>query len=353
MPIQSNLNATTLTTGVLSVEWNPNSPEGARLTIRVGQDIIWESVPKEAFLCTTQGHSNVKETRGFFTIRDSRPPFTEEQTLEEIQLIEDAIVLTGTLNGRTSVPWKVSLKVLDPEQILFTATLENPAKEPRLLLRYSCQPDERFFGFGEQFTHLDLKGRRLDILSQEPGIGRGIQPLTWLMNRFGAGGDDTRSNAPVPHYITSACRSLCLENHELSRFDLRAEEQVEIELWSDTLVARLFHGDTPESLIQSYTRFCGRMPPLPAWLQNGAIIGMQGGTAAVRKRLRRLEDVGAPISAFWLQDWIGVRKTSAGSQLWWNWELDPAALGEPLDLLTAKPNGTKAKPYQQLIATNF
>ena len=37
---------------------------------------------------------------------------------------------------------------------------------------------------------------------------------------------------------------------------------------------------------------------------------------------------GAPLSAVWLQDWVGQRKTSFGKQLWWNWQLDRARYPE-------------------------
>ena len=65
------------------------------------------------------------------------------------------------------------------------------------------------------------------------------------------------------------------------------------------------------------------MLPLPDWMQRGAIVGMQGGTEAARAMAERLSAAGTPVAAFWLQDWVGARKTSVGSQLWWNWELDP------------------------------
>jgi len=64
------------------------------------------------------------------------------------------------------------------------------------------------------------------------------------------------------------------------------------------------------------------VPPLPDWSQTGAIIGMQGGTAAVRSTLDELRGAGVPVAAFWLQDWVGQRQTSFGWQLWWNWVLD-------------------------------
>lgn len=62
--------------------------------------------------------------------------------------------------------------------------------------------------------------------------------------------------------------------------------------------------------------------PSPLSSPLGAIIGMQGGTSKVRKMLDLLISHNTPIAAFWLQDWCGLRKTIAGKQLWWNWELD-------------------------------
>ena len=66
------------------------------------------------------------------------------------------------------------------------------------------------------------------------------------------------------------------------------------------------------------------MPKLPDWMNRGAIIGMQGGTKTVLEKFEALKKSGTPMAGFWLQDWVGKRKTSFGSQLWWNWELDTA-----------------------------
>jgi alpha-glucosidase len=64
------------------------------------------------------------------------------------------------------------------------------------------------------------------------------------------------------------------------------------------------------------------MRPLPGWILSGAVVGLQGGTERVREIHARLEASYAPVSAYWLQDWVGQRRTSFGSQLWWNWQLD-------------------------------
>jgi alpha-glucosidase len=64
------------------------------------------------------------------------------------------------------------------------------------------------------------------------------------------------------------------------------------------------------------------MRQLPEWILGGAVVGLQGGTDKVLEISERLEALDAPVAAFWLQDWVGQRQTSFGTQLWWNWELD-------------------------------
>jgi hypothetical protein len=57
-----------------------------------------------------------------------------------------------------------------------------PAQFNRVCLTYSSEGNERFYGFGEQFSHMDFKGKRVPILVQEQGIGRGDQPITLAAN---------------------------------------------------------------------------------------------------------------------------------------------------------------------------
>lgn len=52
----------------------------------------------------------------------------------------------------------------------------------RVFITYSSENDERFYGFGEQFSHMEFKGKRVPILVQEQGIGRGDQPITFASN---------------------------------------------------------------------------------------------------------------------------------------------------------------------------
>ncbi|KAI7739314.1 hypothetical protein M8C21_029381, partial [Ambrosia artemisiifolia] len=194
----------------------------------------------------------------------------------------------------------------------------------RICFTYSSEKSERFFGFGEQFSHVDFKGRKVPIFVQEQGIGRGDQPITFAANlvSYRAGGDWSTTYAPSPFYMTSKMRSLYLEGYDYSVFDLTQDDRVQIQIHGDCVEGRILYGNSPPELIEQFTESIGRPPVLPDWIISGAIVGMQGGTDKVRQVCEELVAHDVPISAFWLQDWVGQRKTVIGSQLWWNWEVD-------------------------------
>ncbi|KAJ4978649.1 hypothetical protein NE237_009429 [Protea cynaroides] len=194
----------------------------------------------------------------------------------------------------------------------------------RVFITYSSERDERFYGFGEQFSHMEFKGKRVPIFVQEQGIGRGDQPITFAANllSFRAGGDSSTTYAPSPFYMTSKMRSLYLEGYSYSVFDLTKPDRVQIMTHGDSMQGRILHGSSPCELIGRFTETIGRPSEIPHWIISGAIVGMQGGTDAVRDVWQLLQDYDVPISAFWLQDWVGQRETIIGSQLWWNWEVD-------------------------------
>ncbi len=89
------------------------------------------------------------------------------------------------------------------------------------------------------------------------------------------------------------------------------------------VTGRILAGDSALELVEQFTLWAGRMPALPEWaLSGGAVVGFEGGTAAVRSVWAQLQAAGVPLSAFWLQDWTGRRDDAGDQRLWWNWELD-------------------------------
>ncbi|XP_059668307.1 uncharacterized protein LOC132313526 [Cornus florida] len=194
----------------------------------------------------------------------------------------------------------------------------------RVCLTYSSEKNEKFYGFGEQFSHMEFKGKRVPIFVQEQGIGRGDQPITFAANlvSYRAAGDWSTTYAPSPFYMTSKMRSLYLEGYNYSVFDLSRHDRVQIQVYGDSIQGRILHGNAPTEFIEHFTEVIGRPPELPKWIISGAVVGMQGGTDFVHNVWDKLRTYDVPLSAFWLQDWVGHRKTVIGSQLWWNWEVD-------------------------------
>ncbi|QIN82013.1 alpha-glucosidase [Rubrobacter tropicus] len=287
-----------------------------------GRD-LWSSVPGESFVSAARGEETVEERNGHFSVEDEVEGLLPDQTIDALRRRDGNLVLSGRLvGGSGSVAYTVAFSAVDGNRLRFEVEVDDPSYD-RVYLTYATRPEERFFGFGAQYTYSDLKGHEVPVFIQEQGIGRGLQPLTWGADwQAGAGGDPYTSYASVPHYLTSEMRSLFLENYEYSSFDLRDEERVRVEVFSPRMKGQILSGDTPAELIGEYTEYAGRMRPLPDWILSGAVVGMQGGSRRVREVRDRLEALDTPVAAFWLQDWVGQRRTSFGTQLWWNWELD-------------------------------
>lgn len=227
----------------------------------------------------------------------------------------------------------------------------------RIILTYSVDDDEEVFGLGEQFSYWSLKGQKVPIITREQGIGRGLQPITYILNHIPpaepsySGGDPLSTYTAIAHYLTSKGRSIFVHNPELSIFDFTVTNRATVEVVSRSMTKSVFYATRPLDIIKAYTKsISGRQNLLPDWVSGakGAVIGIQGGEEKVYEVVKSLIDRNVPVAAIWLQDWVGTRiqpvhisfpipvfrnrtatvsikSTRPQKRLWWNWEHDSSS----------------------------
>lgn len=195
----------------------------------------------------------------------------------------------------------------------------------RLWLRIVAEPGERMWGGGEQMSYVDMAGRRFPLWTSEPGVGRDKTTLlTWQADAMGhAGGDYWNTNYPQPTWISSRRYALHVETNAYAAFDFRDPAFHEIEAWEIPARIELWADAHFAGLVGALSTRFGRQPKLPRWAIEGAILGLKDGERSF-ERLDTVIAAGAIISALWCEDWVGLRETSFGRRLFWDWRWNAA-----------------------------
>lgn len=246
--------------------------------------------------------------------------------------IEDYVVERVPLAHATVSGNEIALAAAPGQPMRLTLTLEGGERDGtiafisadaainRLWLRVAAETDERVWGGGEQMSYFDLRGRRFPFWTSEPGVGRDkTTEITFKSDVTGkAGGDYWTTSYPQPTYVSSRRYALHVETTAYSAFDFRRQDFHEIEVWAIPERIALTARPTFADLVEALSARFGRQPPLPEWVYNGAIIGLKDGAGSFT-RLERFVEAGAAVSGLWCEDWVGLRHTSFGARLFWDW----------------------------------
>ena len=191
----------------------------------------------------------------------------------------------------------------------------------RLWVDMLCAEDEAFWGGGEQMSYLRLNGRRFPFWTSEPGVGRDKSTkLTQIMDAEGlAGGDYWTTNYPQPTWLSSRNYAVHLETAAYSVLDLTEGTRAGIECWKADVDLELFAATDRTGLVGQMSDRFGRQPPLPDWAISGAIVGLKDGQDTF-ERFEKIAASGAALTGLWCEDWIGIRQTSFGKRLFWDWQ---------------------------------
>lgn len=256
-----------------------------------------------------QGAAQIDMVRGNFRIVDHPSnllaPDGWRETVGGVELLLGAVTI-----GR--VTWQDAALVV---------TAADPRCD-RITLHVHAEPGETVWGGGEQMSYLTLNGRRFPMWTSEPGVGRDKSTeLTRLMDADGmAGGDYWTTNYPQPTFLTSRWLAVHLAESCYSVLDFSDPAQHVVEVWRSSARFEFFAAEGPKPLVSQLSDRFGRQPELPDWAIGGAIVGLKSGASSF-DRLDKFIAAGAAISGLWCEDWAGIRETSFGRRLFWDWHL--------------------------------
>lgn len=280
-----------------------------------GKEIIKHTIEKP-WIYAGIGEATYDMFRGNFKIKDY---ICEKMALNDFEILKEKeeVIVTFSKKGLNSL--KVLFTIEEGRTVV--KFLENPHKLNRLWLRLAAEKDEHIYGCGEQFSDFDLRGKNYPLWTSEQGVGRNKTTYTtFLADALDqAGGDYYTTFFPQPTFISTRKYFCHVDNTVYMDFDFSNETFHELQIWDVPEKLIFQDGETYIDLLEKLTSLLGRQPELPDWVYDGVWIGIQGGTELVLNKLENALNKGLKVSGIWAQDWQGIRITSFGKRLMWNW----------------------------------
>ena len=197
----------------------------------------------------------------------------------------------------------------------------------RFTIRFKTFEDEHIYGCGEQYTQLDLKGKDVPIWVSEHQQVMKIAKKLLHEKIHGPCPDRVTSYknhqtyCSVPSFISSKHYAFYCHEDSYGVISFRKGE-VLISFRQFPQSISLLTANNTRELSSKLCGLVGISPKIPSWVNDGAILAVQGGTKVLREKYEAAKKAGVKVAALWAQDWCGHVVTSFGYQVYWNWKAD-------------------------------
>ena len=288
-----------------------------------------------------QGVERMDMYRGNFDIEDR---LQSREPLREVQIDGNILSFSRFIGD---VPQLVLELVQTPHHLKLETRSHHPDIN-RIWWRIAAQADECVWGAGEQMSYFNLRGRHFPLWTSEPGVGRDKNThLTWLADSTAkAGGDYYNTNYPQPTFVSSQKYCCHLDTTAYCDFDFRDPAFHELQAWHVPHALEFIIADDFLNLVTRITDRFGRPPALPDWLLDGVILGLKRGESENLKHLDMALAQGIKVTALWCEDWAGVRQTSFGNRLFWDWKWNQERFPNlPKTMTTLRQHGIRFMSY--------
>lgn len=264
------------------------------------------------------GEADIEMFRGNFSIKDN---LNEKIALTEATVTQQEAgwAIRFTRGDTVSATLRIGV---DAEGRLELRLQNDATSHNRIWLRLAAQPEDHIYGCGEQFSYFDLRGKPFPLWTSEQGVGRNKQTyVTWQADcKENAGGDYYWTFFPQPTFVSTQKYYCHVDNSCYMNFDFSAPGYHELAFWEDNATLRFECAETYVDLLEKLTALLGRQPELPDWVYDGVTLGIQGGTDVCQQKLDVMRNGGVKVNGIWAQDWSGIRMTSFGKRVMWNWK---------------------------------
>ncbi len=176
----------------------------------------------------------------------------------------------------------------------------------RFWMKLESDEDEAIFGCGEQFSELNLKGKMIPIWVED------ASPPTRANHTY----------YPQPNFISSYNYYCHVDTSAYSEFNFTKDNKHELYIWSVPTQIFFEKCETILDTVKKLNKYLGLQPRPPEWIYDGIFLGVQGGPEIVDKKIETARSHNIKVGGVWCQDWEGIRYTSFGKQLFWDWRYD-------------------------------
>lgn len=288
---------------------------------------IWSTNPHQNFLSARPGRDSIVGEGGNFKITPTDAPLCSGMNVTKVEyqywdnsLICHSVALRGNLLGcgdslKGSIGGTFSAYFWVPKdlpdrvafQIDVAPASNSKAPLTSISVTFKSSAEEDFYGLGAQASFASLKNQSIPVFSREQGMGRGDQPNTLIQNLVGffAGGDQFTTYTAIPQYISTKGSAFYLSKNSTSyaNFDFTKPDRVSVHYDELSVSGQLLQAGSMLDAISAVTEYTGKMRTLPKWVDEGAVIGIQGGEQKVEKVVKDAIAAECPVVGVWLQDW--------------------------------------------------
>lgn len=190
--------------------------------------------------------------------------------------------------------------------------------------------DEAFFGGGERYGRLNLRGERLENLVSEhftlwPMARKVLFPFIRFRDKSPG---QILTYAPMSTYVSSGKYALRFRTSSYGEADFTEDSRSVFRFASLPEGILLVREESFDGIARKLAADVPVNERLPEWCHDGMILGVQGGLDRAERKADGVIAAGGKVCGVWCQDWSGKIKTAEGSRVFWNWEADPAKYGD-------------------------